>query len=235
VKEKPILFSGPMVRAILEGRKTQTRRVMKVQAPSEIQLDDPSDHGFASTCAVLSAGPSHWFNGDMRWTIGASWGSQPCPPRDAHKLPSLKCPYGQPGDKLWVRETWAVGDRDNDVLYAADPSWNVNGVALPPSVNKGTVHAGNWRPSIHMPRWASRITLNVTAVRVERLQAISEDDARAEGVTLGIDGQTGRLESGGAAFLKLWNIINAERGYGWTVNPWVWVISFHLLEARNDR
>ena len=114
MNEKPILFSAPMVRAILDGRKTMTRRVAK---------------------RIISEHP-------------------PC---------SLKpCPYGQPGDKLWVRETWAVGDRDNDVLYAADPSWNVNGVAAPPSVNKGTVHAGNWRPSIHMPRWASRITLEVT-------------------------------------------------------------------------
>ncbi len=192
MNEKPILFSAPMVRAIIEGRKTMTRRVVKPQ------------HCFAPS---MRQGESAWNN----------------------------CPYGQPGDTLWVRETWAIGDRDNDVLYAADPSWNVNGVAVPPPVNKGTVHAGNWRPSIYMPRWASRITLEVTAVRVERLQEITEDDARAEGVALGIDGQTGRLESGGAAFLKLWDSINAERGYGWTVNPWVWVVSFKLQEASNDR
>jgi hypothetical protein len=187
MKERPILFSGAMVRAILEGRKTQTRRLAKY-IPA---LGRPEDwcHKFGCGFDPIAGNVDYW------------------------------CPYGQIGDRLWVRETWAIGDRDNDVLYAADPSWNVDGVAVPPPVNKGTVHAGNWRPSIHMPRWASRIALEVTGVRVERLNMITAGDAEAEGV----DASTcGNIEE----YQRLWDSINTKRGYEWAKNPWVWVVEF---------
>ena len=153
-----------------------------------------------------------------------------------HSGAGFPCPYGAPGDRLWVRETWAVGDRDNDVLYAADPLWNVNGVAVPPPINKGTVHAGNWRPSIHMPRWASRITLEVTGVRVERVRDITEADAIAEGIIpqaygFGVEGLHMSLQTAREAFGCLWDSINAKRGYGWSVNPWCWVVAFRRVEA----
>jgi hypothetical protein len=175
VKERPILFSGPMVRAILDGQKTQTRRIVKPQ---------PSIEG-----------------------------------QEPHLV---RCPYGVPGDRLWVRETWGEGGMTkpgDPASYAAD--WPDAG-----AIRK-------WRPSIHMPRWASRIDLEVTAVRVERLQAITEEDARAEGaahrIARGGD-LSGALEGETpiqhvAHFRDLWDSINGERT-PWASNPWVWVVSF---------
>jgi len=189
VKERPILFSGPMVKAILAGQKTMTRRVVK------------------PTVALVT-----------------------CDDRVA--VTDAPCPYGEPGDRLWVRETWAVGDRDNDVLYASDQSWCVNGVAVPPPVNKGTVHAGNWRPSIHMPRWASRITLEVVAVRVEPLRDITEADALAEGIPFyrvwrgkNEDGDVSLFSSHADVFAHVWDSVNFNR-YPWASNPWVWCVTF---------
>ena len=182
-KERPILFSGPMVRAILEGRKTQTRRVVKF---------DPCPSSYAMV--------SHYDGlGNVVLTDGSY----------------LRCPYGQPGDRLWVRETWAhrrwmLGDASPDptTVYRAD-SDDLRG-------------CDRWRPSIHMPRWASRITLEVVSVRVERLQDISEEDAMAEGVALA-ENYRGRL----AHFAGLWEQIN-DLG-SWNANPWVWVVEFRKL------
>ncbi len=200
---RPILFSGAMVRAILEGRKTQTRRLAKY-IPA---LGRPEDwcHKFDCGFDPIAGNVDYW------------------------------CPYGQIGDRLWVRETWAIGDRDNDVLYAADQSWNVNGVAVPPPVNKGTVHAGNWRPSIHMPRWASRITLEITDARVARLQMITEEGAIAEGCDRKVQYVNGTEFVGEPCckhdYANLWNGLYAASGYGWTVNPWVWVVGFKQVKG----
>jgi hypothetical protein len=212
-----------MVRAIMAGTKTQTRRVVKSR-----HWPEPLTPGY------------EWFfdqtTTEQVWEVGA-WNAGT---GEGQLHSCITCPYGKPGDRLWVRETWAVGDRDNDVLYAADPSWNVNGVAAPPPVNKGTVHAGNWHPSIHMPRWASRLTLEVTSVDVQRLQDISEADARAEGITDGGCLTCGNNEPCGCgdpnpaardSFVWLWDSINAERGYGWSVNPFVWVVEFKVVGA----
>jgi hypothetical protein len=135
----------------------------------------------------------------------------------------LFCPYGQPGDRLWVRETfavqpdlWAMDHGQQPMHYLADIS------------DRSTIEDYTGKPSIHMPRWASRITLEVTAVRVERLQEITEYDAIREGVTLGIDGATGRLEYSRAAFQRLWDTV-APSGSAWHVNPWVWVVSFRRV------
>jgi hypothetical protein len=194
VRERPILFSGPMVRAILEGRKHQTRRIVRVRKPT--------DH-------LVLASP----------------------------YATSLCPYGQPGDRLWVRETW--GPCAGGVVYRASE----DGAACP--------DGGKWKPSIFMPRWASRITLEVTDVRVERLQDISEEDIAAEGIPLkrsqltgglGVPGDwladerglddsfRGDLINAKSAWQLLWDSINADRA-SWASNPWVWVVEFKRTEA----
>ncbi len=183
-KERPILFSGPMVRAILEGRKTQTRRVAKTS---------PSSSSSTGHFVHLSHGRSI--------------------ETDERALPF--CPYGQPGDRLWVRETWAkAGEVGDDIEYRAD--------------NPDPLGA-KWRPSIHMPRWASRITLEITGVRVERLTSISSEDARAEG----IEWNEGPFRCGHtnhvSAFKSVWESINGKGS--WSADPWVWVIDFKPQES----
>jgi hypothetical protein len=194
VKERPILFNGPMVKAILDGRKGQTRRVMNPQPQPFLAHDLP--------------GPFWWF---QYWRKGYPHGrilETDLPAR----VQSL-CPYGAPGDTLWCRETWCKDmGRGDAIVYQAD--------GLEP------VLSDRWRPSIHMPRWASRITLDVLSVRAERLQAISEADAQAEGA----DPFAGPYVSHVAAFSALWDSINAKRGFGWDANPWVWTIVFRRIQ-----
>ncbi|MGZ9893078.1 hypothetical protein ACXXNA_05920 [Bordetella bronchiseptica] len=199
--ERPILFSGPMVRAILAGTKTQTRRGKGLEYFSRPE-NDPEGW----LCARVDEG--HAF---MAY-------------KHAPHERAVKCPYGQPGDRLWVRETWAYGihamatyrDEDGPFVYAAG----------------GTTQdrlGDRWRPSIHMPRSACRLVLEVTRVRVERLQAINHMDAIAEG----LETAPGGWWSGGAghaapkpyyAFAYLWASINGPDS--WVSNPWVWVVEF---------
>lgn len=205
MKERPILFSGPMVRALLDGSKKQTRRVVKPQP------DTAHD------------GEPYWFIGGYR-----VWGYRPAPavPLRAGGNP-LPCPYGQRGDRLWVRESFAHMYRDNaqpekrapeDVAYMAD------------NLTPDPYVYGSWKPSIHMPRWASRITLEITSVRVERLQDISADDARAEGCP---DRHIPGAEQASVDLLAklwyhdLWEQINGPDS--WAANPWVWAIEFRRL------
>ena len=171
MKERPILFNAEMVRAIRDGRKTQTRRVIKPQ-----------------------------------------------PIRDYAELVS-RCPYGAPGDKRWVRETWRDDSFDwewgtrQQIAYRAD----------------GDNGDHTWRPSIHMPRWASRITLEVTGAGAERVQDITPEDVVAEGVSLdGLCDYPAWIFSNAIyeQFRELWDSPNAKRGYGWDSNPWVWVLEF---------
>ena len=189
MKERPILFSGPMVRAILEGRKTQTRRVIKPQPTS--------DHGLV-------------FEGIAPGKFGAVSDGE------------ITCPYGTIGDRLWVKETHHVRDAGyvdgtgRDIVYKADDEDFPYG----------------WTPSIHMPRWASRINLEITGIRVERLQDISEEDAKAEGVGVHGGWNADETEYGVNArgpFSRLWDSINAKR-HPWASNPWVWVIEFRRAE-----
>ena len=169
MKERPIIFNTEMVKAILEGRKTQTRRVIKPQ-PSGIILV--------------------WEH----------------------------CPYGQVGDRLWVRETWNAGhDGQSLPVFKAGLSAD-----LTKELEADELWSG-WKPSIHMPRWASRITLEITEIRVERLQEITEEDAKAEGCVKQIkDGLI--FDSAIHEYSWLWDSLNAK--YPWESNPWVWVISF---------
>jgi hypothetical protein len=201
--EKPILFSAPMVRAIMAGTKTQTRRIVKPQPEAQNTVYPPPPDGeWLWRHKKLDAGYCHT-NGDAML-----------------RLMRPLCPYGVRGDRLWVRETWAPLTKG--YAYRADPIWNA-----PP--------ADRWHPSIHMPRVASRITLEITGVRVERLQDISEADARAEGSPC-VDEASGREvlfpdESRCGTFKLgyrcLWESING-RG-SWDANPFVWVVHFHRV------
>lgn len=235
-REHPILFSGEMVRAILDDRKSQTRRLVK---PTPI-LDDGS-----TAIRVLPAGRGGW---------AAQWAPETHLEFDARlsALRGFPCPYGQPGDRLWVRETWGVGTRPDPfegwrdgIEYRADEiglpedeGLTLHRVEAPKDVSLGDLAGRGWRPSIHMPRWASRLTLAVESVRVERLLAITEEDAIAEGVadTRGawepMPGEPVAGDRGGPreAFRVLWDQINGKRA-AWSSNPWVFVVGFRRVEA----
>jgi hypothetical protein len=183
--ERPILFNAPMVRAILNGSKTQTRRVVKGMALLWLRPD-----GFTPEFTALPE------NG--------------------------LCPYGQPGDRLWVRETFQRFTDDGEILYKADPA----GFEAMNEYKRDECLEARWRPSIHMPRQLSRITLEITAVRVERLQEISEADAMAEGIP---HSEVSPPDMGRFTFRHLWESINGPGS--WDSNPWVWVIEFRRVEV----
>jgi len=197
MKERPILFKGEMVRAILEGRKTQTRRIVKPQP----YLDDRGNLIYD------------------KWNFGQTAFGKP----NFDNLAKMKCPYGQVGDRLWVRETWSLLKSDPEggpiygtLIYKATDS------------RKSSMWDQKWKPSIHMSRNASRINLEITDIRIERLQDITEKDAQAEGVSRLNLGDLG-IETNKSAFRSLWDNINASMGYGWSKNPWVWVVEFRKV------
>jgi hypothetical protein len=211
IKERPILFGDAMVRAILDGRKTQTRR--PVTRPKSI-------NGPAGPTQPHS--PDDWkqavqLQADGTWTFwypggpGVKKFAQRAYPAGG----GIRCPYGRPGDRLWVREAWQ--QVDGCYCYRATPETNYL-----------AWNGWTWKPSIHMPREASRLTLEVTGVRVEQVQDISPFDAWAEGVQP-IEWQAND-EGYIAEFWELWDSVYAERGYGWDANPWVWVVEFRKVE-----
>ena len=218
VKERPILFNGEMVRAILEGRKTQTRRVMKRRPRKDEYFDSPPQFG-----TIMDPHPNRSKFGVFKKIRVRE---------DLTLSELIPCPYGAPGDQLWVRETWDVciidGEHLPSMCYRADST------AIPTSKKKAwdllrsdDSRSHKWRPSIHMPRWASRIQLEITDVRVERVQDISEADAIAEGVSVpSSEDALKPVTDAQTWFSVLWDNINAERGFGWNVNPWVWVVEF---------
>lgn len=200
LKERPILFSGPMVRAILQGKKTQTRRIIKPQPRWDGDLWWLGDKYFLSVEAMKD----HLFH-NVYGTKGTPYGSL----------------YEFGGDRLWVRETWGLHD--------TEPKDGPDGAHVYFRATDGDRHELRyqlWRPSIFMPRWASRITLEIDDVRAERLQEITEEDAIAEGAQCA--GVPASLTNRGA-FAKLWDTLNASRGFGWNQNPWVWVIEFRRI------
>lgn len=179
--EKPIIFNGEMVRAILKGRKTQTRRPIKQTILDRFESLDPDDWG----CGIPS------YETEMGQEV----------------LLTDLCPFGYPGDRLWVRETWAKNPIDGGFVYrATDPDWGIE------------MDNWQWKPSIHMKREACRLTLQVSDVRVERIQDISEVLVRKDA---GI--YTNLTE-----FKKLWDSIYSKK-YPWKSNPWVWCISFKVI------
>jgi hypothetical protein len=202
--EKPILFSCPMVRAILEGRKTQTRRVVKKDIPPRYHDVFPESFG---TC--------HWL-----WSKETSGEGA-----EQQDLFPLVAPY-QVGDRLWVRETWATIRDEDECSIATLTEMNDAGPATVFYRDTANHITGKWRPSIFMPRWASRITLEVTGVRVERLQDISEVDANREGLELCIEEGCGCIRN---RFMRLWDSINGKT-CPWESNPWVWVYEFRRVD-----
>ncbi len=229
MKEKPILFSGPMVRAILEGRKTMTRRVVKFPSSKEKHDWWTVAHEIAPAEFIFWSGPN--------------------PPRkevttEIYEPGSgMKCPFGGPGQRLWVRETWSPDGDGGGVWYRAGIPEFVAGLETgqwldypyETAQTSTPLERTNWKPSIFMPRAASRILLEVTDVRVERLQEITEEDAIAEGVEPDVDAGywkgyifPGVYDSAKKSFASLWQSIN---GLGsWDQNPWVWVVSFKRIE-----
>ena len=215
MKQRPIIFNTEMVKAILDGRKTQTRRILKVPKNGRIKPGTVvHSNGVISICFDQS--------GCAEWKM-------------------LKCPHGKIGEHLWVRETWATekycDNKKPSELHGIETIWflsdgDYNGI--------GTHTQGKTRPSIFMPRWASRINLEITDIRVERVQDIKERDCEAEGIEVAesIGDYAGTLwtaRTGKAtfsffdaqsAFQYLWDSINAKRGYGWESNPHVWIIEF---------
>lgn len=242
MKERPVLFSGPMVRAILEGRKTQTRRVIK-KIPCECGKFSPVE---------MSATTVEGWQTEVHSNL---WWCDCCAVE-----PAINCPYGVPGTKLWVRESFRLSDTYRDCA-CYEPCSCKNGVPIYAADFSNDPEMGPFKPSIHMPRWASRITLEVTGVRVERLQDISEEDAKAEGIERefahgrdigwknylwhGHFGEYGlgnsksdawphqysTYENARGCFSSLWHLINAGRGFGWDTNPWVWVVEFKRIEG----
>ncbi len=195
MKERPILFSAPMIRALLAGTKTQTRRIMNPQ-PEHLQHYEYKGE-------VL-------YDGEHRlWWWKRRWFDLLLDSKHERNQLAYSNPYGAPGDRLWVRETHTIVN--GSAFYRADGPWPQ---AYGPEPK--------WKPSIFMPRWASRISLEVTGVRVERLHEITEEDARAEGCTGVPDvvDVTPREE-----YEQLWCAINGAES--WRSNPWVWVVEFH--------
>lgn len=217
MKERPILFSAPMVRALLAGTKTQTRRVVKLSTDARnVRYWAPP--GGRSLEGWADPGVNYW-----------------TPDADGETSSNHLdvCPYGQPGDRLWVREAFLIeDDRDSakHIVYRADGAISVYSMG----------EFLRWKPSIHMPRWACRLVLEVVAVRVERLQDISEEDAKAEGCDKAAettaDDERLNIECGyfppssyAHGYRLLWEQINGAGS--WDANPWVWVVEFRRAAA----
>ena len=246
IKSRPILFSAEMVRAILDSRKTQTRRVIKPQPPTWVRWLERGDFG----------GIPYYGSQVERDARGQEFD---------FRVHLSDCPYGKPGDTLWVRETFMLESNfgvDNESNYP--PSFNdgrpirwdsdeeygkhwtlphYRATDAKPYLLDNDDNEIGWKPSIHMPRWASRIILEIVNVRFERVQDIHAVDALAEGVTQTkfwtpqeVDDMPFEEKMWDdhhfwatypqIAFARLWDSINAKRGYGWSTNPYVWVIEF---------
>ncbi|EMW9680839.1 hypothetical protein V5Y75_004422 [Salmonella enterica] len=217
MKERGMIFNAEMVRAILDGKKTQTRRIMAIQP----------EHSELGLRRVIDSKNGR-DNGKYFWSQSDARGLK-------MRSKVFGCPYGEVGDRIWVRETYQgpLFDYEHMESYLEDSSkfykpefsvYRADGKPAPEFYDADdNLHCG-WRPSIHMPRWASRLTLEITGVRVERLNSITESDAEAEGVT---DTGFGDLLVDGYRYL--WKSIYGEES--WAANPWVWVIEFKRVEG----
>lgn len=256
MRERPILMNGEMVRATLEGRKGQTRRVVTPQPAPFVQCS-PDRHEQKHPEPYIDSYCSEKRTPENPRGMSDFWCWWT---RDDRQGPDVgRCPYGHPGDRLWVRETWRTG-KSLDALnttamskLCADAGYTHPWAPLlymadGRAANEDTLRdfGGEWgrtRQSIYMPRWASRLTLDVTGVRVERLQSISEEDAQAEGATPFLHNPEGDCWDAApqdrkhrTAFNYLWGTINgfnegdAKRpGCSWDANPYVWVIEFKAV------
>lgn len=233
LKSRPLLFSAPMITALLDGRKSQTRRIVKPQPYSNGFRFDGDDFLCHNDYLPPSAMLMDIGHGKSRYTTSdiEGWESS--------------CPYGQNDEFLWVRETWRTDGPQSECTGPSD-------VRFAASVDEAEWAISKWKPSIFMPRWASRITLRITDVRVERLHEITEANAIAEGVefesadppfyylpgihphsitAVGVE-ESGSVPHAVRSYAKLWDHINGS-GY-WARNDWVWVISFATIKANVD-
>ncbi|WP_417212110.1 hypothetical protein [Acinetobacter venetianus] len=240
MKEHPILFNTAMVKAILEGRKTQTRRTVKAKKGA-----DCSDEMWIDKYALKDV--VEWKEQEGRWFGCMGY----------RTLTFADCPYGEVGDRLWVRETWSTVNLYGEIALAYKADSEVIRVVEndsfqdedglinydDPRLEKYSFAAwaddllegkeGNWKPSIHMPRWVSRIQLEITNIRIERLKDISKADAIAEGCDNSKSEaaiEIGWYEKPIKAFERLWNAING--GDSWNENPWVWVVEFKIVPVK---
>ncbi|HDY7252893.1 TPA: hypothetical protein RRW88_004661 [Klebsiella pneumoniae] len=221
MKERGMIFNGEMVRALLDGRKTQTRRIVK------------------GTDSAVKFCKEWNINGEEFFVVLGEkdhTGMNPV-------LGAISCPFGAVGNRIWVREAFRVHSRATDVatlVYKASErnSWTEQTHRVPVAACNKPATPEKWTPSLHMPRWASRILLEITDVRVERLNAISEEDARAEGIIDGGCLNCGEPEPCGCAnpepdatdaFAYLWQSIYGQEN--WNADPWVWVIEFKRVEG----
>lgn len=203
MRERPIIFNADMVRAVLDGRKTQTRRIIKLD--HERGMQNPVVRGKGGAVSYIGC-----------------------------RLAATLCPFGAVGDRLWVRETFRVHSRATDVatlVYKASEqqSWTQQTHRVPIEKCHKPAVVDKWTPSIHMPRWASRITLEITGVRVERLTALSDDDARNEGCPAQLPHNPDDEHQARTWFRGLWSEIYGEES--WQANPWVWVIEIKRVEV----
>lgn len=224
--ERPILFSGPMVRAILDGRKSETRRILRVAGMLASEFVEPSWGGVFYAQENPKVPLVHSKDGTLR-SLGP-------------------CPYGAPGDLLWVRETWRLEDFEGtDGRYSAAVGFRADGAKHPTVRKRGGVEIMDercgWRPSIHLPKRFARLWLLIEDARAERLQEITREGAIAEGAFEAPDHEKqqaarvalseGRHEIGPRDYFReLWDSINGDRA-PWTSNPWVWVVKFSRTEA----
>lgn len=210
MRERPIIMGSESIKGILEGRKTHTRRVIVPQPDA----------------SVVGLVPRVSYAGNVLWGNLLGTGKYV-------ELNDRRCPYGQAGDRLWVKEVWAldVPGCPNGLSYNADH--------IDPR-GDGPANPMKWRFPLFMPRWASRITLKITSVEAERLQDIAEEDAIAEGLYPWTSNE-GKVHYGinradvweldpRLTYKRLWNSLNAKRGYPWASNPWVWDIGFERVE-----
>lgn len=227
MKATPILFSGAMVRALLEGRKTQTRRVVKHRFP---YLWNEPYYATGKVLTGLENQPGAFMEFRYRKQDEPDYQGSPA-------AALVECPYGQSGDVLWVRETWSKAELSlsSELFYRADGE-----LAASQSTFTYIERERRWRPSIHMPRWASRLALRITDVRVQRLLDISEEDSQAEGarasdaVVIFQDGTLQRelSNTNRGAFCCLWEAINGAGS--WDANPWVWALTFEVEKINID-
>ena len=248
VKERPIIFSGEMVRVILDGKKTMTRRVVK----SGFINNYKHAHIIKQSSDKRREGKAYFYDKPVGGMVLSSQ--------------LVSNPYGKVGDHLWVRETWiqgyddplieSEGDDENavSIIYKADGKEEYRTCSAETAENWGDFSADSeivgFKSPIHMPRWASRILLEITDIRVERLNDISEADAVKEGIRnynfemedspdtyVGYthlqkdDGKSTLYKTPAIAFERLWDTLNAKKGYPWSSNPWVWAIEFKVIEV----